>query len=1061
MKNKNLYDILAVSSILLIIIIVLHKVIYTKGLIMYGDLSFPIYLERFIDAYYPLWDPYISYPMGMERLYSIPFIAPFIFVAKILKLSSETFVKVLIITTLFLGGLSMYYASSTLLRETYNNNKIVFFASLASVLVYVFNPWSLERIGHFFLWTSYAFAPLILIFSMKMLESGTLNYKNTFVVAFLWFLTSTSPHSIIFSGIIVSSWILYSLLLLPMKEKIKIIFTNYILLLFLYMFLSSYWIVPLLITSNPEQPLGIATYTINYGGIEMLSRNSDIFNVIRLVDSWWPQVDYQPSSQSLNIMWLFASFILPFAAFAVPLLIHKNDKITNFLLIYLLLFIFLAMGTKSPYPLFYKLITDLPFLNQIGGFFRDPNKWNGLTALMYSFLIGILISELSQRISTKFTSFKVISLKNHVLLLTPFFLFFLLFIIYAGPTLSGYFNSIYVPTKIPQEYYDVNEWLKNQSGDFRVLWLAPWYAETRTVIKGTIRYSWAPDKAASNTIEVWSSAKPSISPHPLALSDNLISNINLLGVRYIIYHNDILGAEKEGMLEIERLMKQKNLKLVWNKNFMYVFENEDFAQRFFVPQYNILVYGNINTIYINTIFANSSAITFLKQDQYKVLRSKYIDTIIIDGSQQEVKRFLNESFKLNENMKTIYLLKEENLYVDSQSYYPYFLGIDKLLNNSGFELTDSNYPLVWTRTHWSGKHGTLKFFSGNTSFEGKHSAAIISNDSSNIAAYDYRTNRRASIIVNNKKNSTMVILFVSLYYKTSPDFKGSVFVNIYTEDASGKWLGDFKSPRFKNPQTDWKRIDLRVNLPKNTYSFSPEIFVENFKGEVFFDDFKISYKIINHDTSEIPLVLLNEKMELSSKIQVIKTSRYMVSILAKTNSENVTMSVYIDSKEIKIPLNKSTNKLNWASSQKFYMEAGTHNLKILSKDTVEIGAIIIIYPYDEKDVFTSKDHQNQTTITYKEIDPTKYIVHVNTTRPFTLIFTESYNPFWIGYSDDFFIRSTSIYPNINAFYINKTGNYDLIIEFEPQKYVYIGLIITILTILVSMILIIREREKKL
>lgn len=93
------------------------------------------------------------------------------------------------------------------------------------------------------------------------------------------------------------------------------------------------------------------------------------------------------------------------------------------------------------------------------------------------------------------------------------------------------------------------------------------------------------------------------------------------------------------------------------------------------------------------------------------------------------------------------------------------------------------------------------------------------------------------------------------------------------------------------------------------------------------------------------------------------------------------------------------------------------------------------------------------------IGPTKYIVHVNATKPFMLAFTESYDPLWVAYSENYFARSIPLYSVINGFYINKTGNYDLVIEFEPQKWFYVGLVITIFSLIGSVGIIIREWKK--
>lgn len=111
---------------------------------------------------------------------------------------------------------------------------------------------------------------------------------------------------------------------------------------------------------------------------------------------------------------------------------------------------------------------------------------------------------------------------------------------------------------------------------------------------------------------------------------------------------------------------------------------------------------------------------------------------------------------------------------------------------------------------------------------------------------------------------------------------------------------------------------------------------------------------------------------------------------------------------------------------------------------------------------------NRTTLNYKKISPALYIVHVRATKPFLLVFSESYNPLWHAYiiSSDIsmenkniisymfilfniiFINKHSINTHIivngyaNAFYVNRTGDLYIAVLYEPEIYLYIGYLIS-------------------
>ena len=83
---------------------------------------------------------------------------------------------------------------------------------------------------------------------------------------------------------------------------------------------------------------------------------------------------------------------------------------------------------------------------------------------------------------------------------------------------------------------------------------------------------------------------------------------------------------------------------------------------------------------------------------------------------------------------------------------------------------------------------------------------------------------------------------------------------------------------------------------------------------------------------------------------------------------------------------------------------------------------------------------NETLViikTCKKFNPTLWKVKVNATKPFMLSFAESYDPLWevriykngklVGK-----VRSIPIYSVINGFWINETGDLEIVIRYTPQ-----------------------------
>jgi len=76
--------------------------------------------------------------------------------------------------------------------------------------------------------------------------------------------------------------------------------------------------------------------------------------------------------------------------------------------------------------------------------------------------------------------------------------------------------------------------------------------------------------------------------------------------------------------------------------------------------------------------------------------------------------------------------------------------------------------------------------------------------------------------------------------------------------------------------------------------------------------------------------------------------------------------------------------------------------------------------------------QPTKVIGYEKIDPTKWIVRVNATEPYLLILPETYDSGWSAIVLDKEKGSIMLNGMVNAFYIEDTGVYSIIVEYKPQ-----------------------------
>ena len=105
--------------------------------------------------------------------------------------------------------------------------------------------------------------------------------------------------------------------------------------------------------------------------------------------------------------------------------------------------------------------------------------------------------------------------------------------------------------------------------------------------------------------------------------------------------------------------------------------------------------------------------------------------------------------------------------------------------------------------------------------------------------------------------------------------------------------------------------------------------------------------------------------------------------------------------------------------------------------------------------------ENLPEISYKKINPTKYLVNVENARdPFYLVQLENYDTYWNAKINKNKIEEhEKIFGYANAWYINKKGNYDVVIEYTPQKYFYYSLFISLTFLIILLISLIYSKIK--
>jgi len=271
------------------------------------------------------------------------------------------------------------------------------------------------------------------------------------------------------------------------------------------------------------------------------------------------------------------------------------------------------------------------------------------------------------------------------------------------------------------------------------------------------------------------------------------------------------------------------------------------------------------------------------------------------------------------------------------------------------------------------------------------------------------------------------------------------------------------------------------------------------------DDVSENSTIYGTNASNGKVLSLGGGSELSTQLEILKPSNYTVALRAKTcdsctflrtsilSAEDNNISTNTSIKTSNISLKRTGSELNWVYSNSTYLKPGKYEIRIYSDSKTDLDSLVIystnpyidIYDragskitygkYNEtvEDLFRpGKNSTPAKIVEYTKINPTKHIFKIeNATKPFIISFAESYNKLWNAHIDNSLYNNTQdnnkssktnsvpLYGVINGFYVNKTGDYTLVIEYEPQIWFTQGLAIGAFSLVVILVALLLVRKK--
>jgi hypothetical protein len=1034
-SSEQKHTILAFFLITLITIVLARGLLFTSGTILYGDFISTLSKDKFIGVYYPTWTENGEFNLnGLPRLaYLLVFSLPFY----VLNVPADIYFKLLIVSTLIIAGFSMYVLITNILKK-HVAGKELFICGIASAVLYAFNPWVMNRIQHRFLLTSYSILPLIFLFSFKALKDGKLNFKYSFAAAILFTLASTSIHSILFTSILLLSLFIY--LFLTLKQRKQLI-RNSLFLLTLYLAFSLYWILPSVFysTSQPLQPQYVSTIeTVN-----LLSRNSNLLNVLELVSYWNPKITFD--GLLLGDLWRTVSFLIPILCFSAIGFYKKSKAVLSLSLLGIVI-IFLSTGTNTFTYIYEQLCFNrLPVFSASSWIFRDPDKWGFLLPFVYSVLMGLTFTALIK--STK--KWKKLHFSPRagrsivqVCVLALIFLF-------TVPIANIYLNQVISPVTVPNEFYTTNEWLANDSSIAKVLWLP------KLTGSGT---TWAPEGMIA-PFDIYSSEKPAVgipqqqSAYLYIYAMHALSNnrteyfgkyLDALNIRYVVFRDDTIGPEENSSEVIKNLKDQLDLELVKQEGFIYIFENKHWSPPVFVSTQNFLVAGGLDTLtsanFIENFRPGHFTLTFLEHGIYDIPFSQSDLILSAMATDDLMFHFLSEKQVIAPFDHTIHHNPSE-VWSKAATNDPLHGEWHKYLETRGLNNWDLDYGkgLVFT---WA--PSDLGEDPDTVNLEIPFAVS---------AAEDYVFLAR---LFQNQEGGEIQI-----------QLDGKDFT-VSTEDQLNKFTWESMDTLYlEQGQHEinllnvegFNAVNLFVLVPKQQYEAVQEQFAEALQDKRVFYVFEaesdfygvnaVASSKYGGDASNGVVLELDPTSNVYSDIEILKPEDYTIAIRGKGSFQ--------------ITINEKTYVINSAALDWTYigpvpLEKGKYRIEItpIPSHSADPSDLDVIWLYSIQgssetldDVFA--EESSAEVISYRKIDSTRYMATVDAAAPFMLSFAEAYDPLWVAYVNGERVASVPLFSLVNGFWINQTGVLEVTVEYAPQEWFFYGSIVSVAVVVVCFV----------
>jgi hypothetical protein len=568
MRNVSTNGVLILRTVILIIvpnILLWIGIIGTDGILMKGDLNFPITNENFVKQYFPLWND-LSSQNNFDSIQRLPMMSPFIALAA-LGLDATIVVKLFFISTYILLTFSMYLFLQSVQKQIAVKKFTIFgtsidkrswIFSLLGGFIFAYNPVSLQFAGGPSILFSVGILPLMLYIILTRLHH---RYFPLYIAGLL-LLSTGHPFTLIMNAVIA---LLFLIVIHIRYVPVRLILPKVLLTTVTFTLLFAWYWIPYF-TDIPIHSDLATEERLSRTGTNVIS-NNDPLKILLLERDRFLYVDTISGDYLLSTFHYASLVAIVGVALLTPLILSKKmpTAFPLFCIVGVNLSVLFTLGTKGPLgDLYFNIVSE----ENIGWIFRSPLKFQLYQSFFVAALFGISLTLLSK--GRRQTIHFIVVILGLILLLGASF-----YGIY-----DANFNS-FNPLTIPKEYYEIRTILETENGLNKVVYYPIYsgpteWSEGHGILRFDMKSSPVPTYFVSrneigNMLALPYSEFISEENRVVAFrTPSFYEYLSAIGVKYIVFHNDRNNELDEENLGY--LLESHKAEVRYSKAGWYLFE---------------------------------------------------------------------------------------------------------------------------------------------------------------------------------------------------------------------------------------------------------------------------------------------------------------------------------------------------------------------------------------------------------------------------------------------------------------------------------------------------------